>query len=240
MSSLLSWGWLSDLTVATLMLACEVGGSDDQYKRFNEMRLVAWVVHNRVDSERFNESTVPEVILAPKQFSCVGDRRWRGLLDGSRTVLYPRGWPPILDTAKLAWRAVEWERSQGLSDPTRGATMYFSPVSMDCPRCRWNADRTMPYGWPVELVETTPEYVDSNRFRFFAFPEELKPAEDSNKEENHAQVLEGIPVDISGLDAPCERPADSQLPSPGAPSDAGGTQPPRRTGYNAAGAPERD
>jgi len=228
MISLLAWGWLSGESIATLLLACEVGASADEHQRFNEMRLVAHVVLNRMESSRFVESTTQEVALAPRQFSCVGDERWRGLLDGTRTQRYPRGWPPILETARLAWRAAQYERGEWGEDPTRGATFYFSPVSM---RREWyNINGTMPRGWPTELEETTPAYVDASRFRFFAFPDELKldrtdyhiEADLEEADNAFSQPYSVGPasyrIDSGGDDGPV-------FPSPGAPSEAGDIQP---------------
>ncbi len=231
MSALLGWGWLSNYTIATLLLACEVGAGVDEHQRFNEMRLVAHVVLNRIESQQFQESTVQQVALAPRQFSCVGDSRWAGLLAGSRTQRYPQHWPPVLETARLAWKAAEMERNEWGEDPTRGATFYFSPVSM---RPEWyGPDGEMPKGWDPSLVETTPAYIDPTRFRFFAFPGELRPEADAQHADDMEVSIDDYSAYLAVDSAVCrtggKRDSDDDLPSPGAPCTNSSAQPAGRS-----------
>ena len=236
MTSLIGWGWLSNETLAFLVLSCEVGLSGSELQRFNEMRLVAHVILNRVESEKFAESSVPEVVLAPRQFSCVGDERWRGLLLGHKTRNYPRYWPPIIRTARLAWQAALHERNTYDEDPVDGATMYFSPVSMT--ETGWNTFRTMPKGWPLDLIETTPRYIDANRFRFFAFEDDTGKHK-VRSDESGGEIRSPSDVRYSSIR---ERdPWIQAIPEPDSPiqRDPDDEQPARATRYDATGRRER-
>ena len=120
-------------------------------KRPEEMRLVAWVVRNRAESDAF-PGDVRGVVTEPHAFTAFlrdrppFPRRW-GPGDA------PRGWEWAVEVARRVISAPPG------ADPTGGATHFYSPRSM---RPAYSAPR-----WAYRYERVPIDRVPTHRFRFY-------------------------------------------------------------------------
>lgn len=155
----------------TLWLARAVYSETD---RPDEMRLVAWVVRNRVEKEYRGRETYREIVLDPKQFSAFNEDnplREYYMTKPVRDASHNSRWEAALEIAD------EVRRRSPLFRPFSSKTLYFySEVSMPphSPHPDWRHD--------FDLVSTAAtRAVEPRRFRFFKDPEcrlcgEVSPA----------------------------------------------------------------
>lgn len=126
-------------------------------KRTEEQELVAWVVRNRVETRYRGQSTYPDVILDPYQFSAFnrGSRKRRFYM-GLSPYSDSRGWLQTMKVAHAVYYANEDER------PFEITTRHFySELSMTGSRAPgWARGR--------RAVRLTNQHIDERRFRFYA------------------------------------------------------------------------
>lgn len=122
-------------------------------KREYEQRLVAWVVRNRVESERYPD-TYREVVLQRSQFSGLHPTDRQYWLNISREYTHGgMGWDTALSIAEEVYNADASERPISAL-----VTHFYSPVSVRTTPA-WARDKAPAY---------TVEDITGTRFAFYA------------------------------------------------------------------------